>query len=237
MNNSTKYIIAASILVVGVVGVSFFSCEKEEITPNEFTPQVVQEMDADVSNTERTETDVQPQADELISPEAFINENYIFTEPEALCGKPFKKEIMNPSGKEIGTAYIFNTDKNFYVWLVVNDGFKMKSASMHLGMNAKYFPWNDDRTLAYDAFKYNIPGVKEVGRILDFKIPVHQLNNKSYVAITTEFQNPQGTWNRAWVGSKILLGEVQVPLFEYEEQKCTVNPRNPGIPDNDNPDS
>lgn len=237
MNNSMKYILATLIVLVGVVGVSFYSCEKEEITPNEYTPQVIQGLESDASNTDRAETDVDPSADELISPEAFLDESYVFTEPETLCGKAFKKEITNESGKVIGTSYVFNTDKNMYVWLVTNDGYKMKSAQMHLASDPKQFPMTSNGKPDYTKFKYSTPADKEIGRVMDFKIPLIQLNGKSFVAVTTEFQNPEGTWLRGWVGTAVLQGTVNARMFHYEEQKCTVKPNDPGAPDSDNPDA
>lgn len=237
MNNSMKYIIATIILLVGVVGISFYSCEKEEITPNEYTPQVIQGLDADASNTERAETDVRPNADERITPEAYLDENYIFVEPEMLCGKPFKKDITNESGNVIGTSYVFNTDKNMYVWLVMNDGFKMKSAQMHLASDPKKFPMTSNGKPDYTKFKYSTPADKEIGRVMDFKIPLNQLNGSSWVAVTAEFQNPAGTWLRAWVGKTVLQGEVNARIFKYEEQKCTADPSDPGTPLNDDPNS
>ena len=238
MNKSTKNMIAALILAVGVVGVSFYSCEKEEITPNEYTPQTVQEMEADASNTERSDTDVRPNAEERITPEDFLNENYVFTEPESLCGKPFKKAIINPDGKEIGTAYVFNTDKNFYVWMVVNEGYKMKSAAMHFASNPKQFPIDRRQgVLDYSKFKFSTPDSKEIGRMMDFSVAVDQLDGSSFVAATAEYQGPDGNWRRAWIGKEILDGVVQARIFKYNEQKCTVDPTHPGTPDNDNPDA
>lgn len=227
MNNSMKYILATLIILVGVVGVTFYSCEKEEITPNGFTPEIIQELDANVSNTDRIGDGVEPNAEEHISPEDFLNENYEFIEPEFLCGKAVKKEIFSESGKMIGVSYVFNTDKNLYVWLITETGYIMKSAQMHLASDPKQFPITSNGKLDYTKFKYSTPDDQETGRMIDFKIPLKQLNGSSTVAVTTEFQNPEGTWLRAWVGQTIFQGAVNTRIFRYEEQECKVGPNPP----------
>lgn len=237
MNNSMKYILVSAILLVGVVGISFYSCEKEEITPNATVePEGTREMVQDASNTIRS-TEVTPEGEELISPSDFINENYEFVESEVLCAKPLSKEIFNESGKVIGQSYVFNTDKYFYVWLVTNEGFNMKNVKLHLATNVKTLPMTDDGRPNYSLFKYGTADDKEVGRMVNFKIPVHQLNGESIVSVTTEFYGENNAWHRAWVGQTLLQGSTELRIFKYAEQKCLVEPTDPGAPDSDNPDA
>lgn len=237
MNNSMKYIIGTLILLVGVVGISFYSCEKEEITPNATAePEGTREMVQDESNTIRS-TEVTPEGVELISPSDFLNADYQFVESEALCGKAFTKDIMNESGKRIGSSYVFNTDKYFYVWLVMDQGYKMKSANLHMATDARLFPLTDDGKPDYSLFKYGIPDGKEIGRVMNFKIPVEQLNKESIVSVTAEFMNEDNNYHRAWVGTTVLEGSKDLKVFKYTEQECTVDPKDPGAPDSDNADA
>ena len=56
MNSNAKYIIIGLLLAVGIVGVSFYSCEKEEIVPNEYTPvSDPQELPIHEGNTFKTD--------------------------------------------------------------------------------------------------------------------------------------------------------------------------------------
>lgn len=238
MNNSVKYIIAAIIILVGVVGVSFYSCEKEEITPNEYTPQAeIQELDADASNTDRTSSYMNDPAGERLSPSDFFDENYVFTEPEHLCGKAHRKDMINEDGKVVGSSYVFNTDKYFYIWMVTNEGVEMNSAYMHMSANSKTFPLTNSGKPDYSKFKYSIPESKEFTRMLSFEIPVDQVLGESWVAVLAKAKNANGNWLKVWVGESILNNEVPIRLFQYKTQECVVDPKDPGAPSTDEAES
>lgn len=231
MNNSIKYTIATIILLVGVVGISFYSCEKEEITPNATAePDGVREMIQDETNTIRT-TEVSPEGEELIAASDFLDENYKFVESELFCGKYFTKDVMNEDGKVIGASYVFNTDKYFYVYLVSDNGFVMKNAMMHFASNPRSFPLTKDGKPDFTKFKYSSVNENEIGRVMNFKIPVDQLKGEAIVSVTAEFKNENNEWHRGWVGASILQGSVNLRIFDYNEQKCEVTPVGPVTPE------
>lgn len=204
--SSAIYLVISLLIVVGVISVTFYSCEKDVITPLEPTAQ----------NTVKTDN-----ADEVA-----------FKAPEDLCGKVTEKDIFNPRGTAVGRAYIFNTDKFFYVYLLANEGFEMRTAYMDLELDNLKLPLNDDGNPDFSKFKHIIKQ-EGGGRMRTFKVPVAELHDQSYVAVAGEFRkieaNETGDWFKAWVDGKEFGASLFGKVFSYTEQECTINPENPPL--------
>src|SRR5210317_747674 len=102
MKSNAIYFVLAIILGIGIVGVSFYSCEKEEITPiNERTTPVLE-------GDNNQQTGVNPG-----TPEEYIESDYL-PGVEGNCGKTYIKPLM-VRGADVGKIKVYNDEESYIV--------------------------------------------------------------------------------------------------------------------------
>jgi|GEM_PF-798439 hypothetical protein len=178
MKKNLKSILAIAVIATGVIAVSMYSCEKENIQPNDSTEEQVELKDI----------------------------NTVLPDVMSLCGKITKIPLIeNETGNDVGSAYVYNNKE--YLWVVLNTrkGFYMKKAFMDIVENEKDLPTNF-RTgmLDYEKFKYLIDA-EPASNIRTFKVPVGDARNKSIYSIMVKIRK-KGEFKYmkdAWVEGKI----------------------------------
>lgn len=178
MKKNLKSILAIAAVATGVIAVSMYSCEKENIQPNDSLEEQVVMKDI----------------------------NTVLPDAMNLCGKMTKIALVETkSGNDIGSAYVYNNRE--YLWVVLNTrkGFYMKTAHMEMVENEKDLP-TVLRTgeLNYNKFKYLIDA-EPPSNIRTFKIPMDEAKGKKIYSIMVKTRTDRETryTTEAWVEGKI----------------------------------
>lgn len=208
MKSNAKYFIAAVIVVIGVVGVSFYSCEKEEIEPNAFTPgEDPAELEANAGNTYRVEP-----AEDIDMPE--IGEN---------CGKVFTKKLMAAGNETVGNVVVYNNDDIYIVQISATRGWYFGRAYAHIAYDMAKFPLDNEGNpdyMHYD-FAEKDPAQKKV---VEFKIQLKEIKLDEFLTsiaceVTTDPERP-GKRMIAWVEGQKFGAKLPGTAFVYKKQSC-----------------
>lgn len=216
MNNSTKYIIATLIVLVGVVGISFYSCEKEEITPNETTVIPIQEMDEDNISREEGTAEVRFEVIGLIEP--YLNANYDFKALNEMCGKATEKAVSVDKYGQVGRAKIYNSNNFLNVLIVSNDAYKIEAAKLMIRPATASIPKEAD----YESFSIMTPADREPTRFAGFKIPAEDVSKDSFIAGAVKMVGADGKRFVAWIEGEVYGSTLLGKRFSYTLQECTV---------------
>lgn len=217
MNNSTKYIIATLIILVGVVGISFYSCEKEEITPNETTVIPIQEMDDDNISREEGTSPVRFEVINIREP--YFDANYEFITPNTMCGKAVRKEVTVDKYGEVGTARIFNSANFLNVLIISEEAYKIEAAKLMIRPASEAGPKEADHA----KFSIMTPADREPSRLAGFKIPIEDVKKESFISGAIKMTNAEGKKFLAWIEGEVYGSTMLGKQFSYTLQECTVD--------------
>lgn len=217
MNSSTKYIIAALIVAIGVVGISFYSCEKEEIRPNETTVVPIQEMDAE--NNFRDEGPSEVRFEILDQIENYFDASYALITPNDMCGKATRKSVSIDKYGEVGKAFVFNSANFLNVIVVSNKEYKIESAKLMIKPITAEMPKEAD----YESFSIMTPNDRVPSRFAGFKIPIEDVAKDSFIAGAIKMTGADGKQFVAWIDGEVYGSTILGHKFSYSLQECTVD--------------
>lgn len=214
MKSNAKYFIAAVLIAIGAVGVSFYSCEKEEITPNETTPMDdPTQLDADADNTIR----VEPVAD-IDMPE--VGEN---------CGKVFSKKLMAAGNETVGNVAVYNDGENYIIQIGATRGWYFGRAYAQVAFDMAKFPLDREGNPDYTHYDYAVkdPAQKKV---VEFKIALDRIELDNFmtsvaVEVTSDPERP-GKRMIAWVEGKEFGESIPGTAYVYKKQACLTTDAN-----------
>lgn len=203
MNNSAKYLIAAMIIAVGIVGVTFYSCEKEEITP----------MEATVDNTIKAndqETD---------------EEKFSFDNPQNICGEMSSNYMLSNEGKAVAKYFCYNDNDFFYMALIARKGMVINEAQLQLTTDFEKIPLDEQGNPDFKNFKHTIQGVEaSVQKV--FRIPISEVHGKTLVtgtAMVTDMMTDNNKPYRVWVAGKEFGNSLKGRVFNYTKGVCLID--------------
>lgn len=177
MKKNLKSILAIAVVATGVIAVSMYSCEKENIQPNNATEEVVEK---DITT---------------ILPDAM-----------SLCGEITKTQLVSAqSGSTIGTAFIYNNKSTLWVVLYTKKGAYMKNAYLEIAEKVSDLPVNIRKNqLMFDKFTYRIDA-EPASNVRVFKVPMKNIRNKTVFSAMVQIRtNGQNEFKeRAWIQGKI----------------------------------
>ncbi|MFZ9027908.1 MAG: hypothetical protein ACO2Z9_02770 [Crocinitomicaceae bacterium] len=216
MNNSAKYLIGTIILLVGVVGISFYSCEKEEITPNETTIQPIQEADADSQVRDAGTNEINYEVIHIREP--FLDESYELVESNEMCGKAIRKHIEVEKIGQVGRVNLFNSNNFLNVLFVSQEAYTIESVKLMVRPLSQGAPDNANP----ERFKVVTPEGREASRFAGFKIPVGDLANTSIIAGMVKLTDKDGKNYLGWIEGEVFGETVYGKQFTFTLQECTV---------------
>lgn len=216
MNNSTKYMIGTLIVLVGVIGISFYSCEKEEIAPNELTIAPIQETDAD--NTFREEGQSAIRFEMITQREDFLNTDYELILSNEICGKPSDKIITSAQIGQTGKAMIFNSENFLNILIVSQDAYVIESAKLNVRPETE--PAINEGSS--DRFSVSTPEDRTPSRFVGFKIPLEDVHKVSMISGSVTLNTKDGKRVLSWLQGEDLGTTTNGKQFTYELRDCTV---------------
>jgi len=217
MKSNAIYFVLAIILGIGIVGVSFYSCEKEEITPiSERTTPVVDVDDAQQTGVLPGET------------EEFIDTDFL-PGVEGNCGKTYVKPL-NVRGVEVGTVKFYNDEESYIVEVETNDNYELKKGFMHIAFNMNKFPLTEKGNPDYENFTYVNRNPSEEG-IMKFVVPLKFIKlDMFFTSLACEVVNvpikpdtqpePTGDVLVAWAKGRSYGDAKPGTAFIYKKQNC-----------------
>lgn len=208
MKSNAKYFIAAVLIAIGAIGVSFYSCEKEEITPNEYTPSPdPAELESDADNTMRVEA-----VEDIDMPE--VGEN---------CGKVFSKKLMAAGNETVGNVAVYNDGENYIVQIGAARGWYFGRAYAQIAYAMAKFPLDREGNPDYTHYDYaeKDPAQKKV---VEFKIPLDQIKLDNFLTsvaceVTSDPERP-GKRMIAWVEGAEFGATIPGTAYLYKKQPC-----------------
>jgi hypothetical protein len=194
MKKSTLKLVVVA-LVLGVVGValSVYSCEKQNFVPN-------------------TNNAVSASED----PSKFI------TEPGAICGEMTHRSITDANRREIGTAYIYNDTKYFYVMLAASKGFYLGNAFLQVSDKIGEIPLDSNQNADFKNFEYSITPAK-FSTMRKFRIPTAEISGYNFVSAAVQTStDPSGvpSGSIAWIEGKFYGAGKPGKVFRYTKGVC-----------------
>ncbi len=216
MKNSAKYIIGAIILSVGVVGVSFYSCEKEEITPNETTIQPIQEVDADSQVRDAGTQEIR--YDVIHIRESFLDGNFELLQTNEMCGKAIRKTVEVEKIGQVGRVNLYNSENFLNVLFVSQEAYTIESVKLMVRPSSQGAPNNANP----ERFSIVTPKDREASRFAGFKIPIEDVANTSIIAGIVKLKDKDGKNFLGWIEGEVFGETVFGKQFTYTLQECTV---------------
>ncbi len=210
MNSNAKYFIVSLLLLIGVAGVSFYSCEKEEIVPNETTPvSDPQELSSSVDNTIRTDYPNGPSL-EL---------------PENHCGE-YELHYFSLSNKEkIGKVHIYNDGKNLYFQLGYKTEYTLQKSYIHIAFDKEKIPVDKMGNPDVEKFRYQSTYNNKLKTYL-IKVPLSDIRRTGcLIAFATDIVNndDKPLKLRAWAG-EVEIGEtIKGRIMKYTVEPCLID--------------
>ena len=208
MSSNAKYFIAAVILLIGVVGVSFFSCEKEEIVPNMTTPsEDPTQLEADAGNTIRVEP-----IEDIDMPE--LGEN---------CGKVFTKKLKAAGNETVGNVIVYNDDEVYRVQISATRGWYFGRAYAQIAYDMAKFPLDRDGNPDYTHFDHAVKDPQQK-KVVEFNIPFSRIELEQFmtsiaVEVTSDPERP-GKRMIGWVEGKEYGAKQPGTAFIYKRHPC-----------------
>lgn len=210
MNSNAKYFIAGLIIVIGVIGVSFYSCEKEEILPNETSPlSDPQELVSSEDNTVRTD---HPSGLDLVA-------------PENTCGQVEQQLLYIKDNVRVGGLNVYNDGKNLYFQFGFTSAYRLQRSYIHIAFDKAKIPVDKKGNLDPEAFKYQSMYSEDAKTHL-IKIPLSDIKKSGcLIAFAVDITNSDDKplMYRAWAG-KVPFGEgVEGTIMKYTVEPCLVD--------------
>ena len=190
-----KFAFVTLIAAIILITISFYSCEKEVVTPN-----------------------VKKESNSLHEPD------FILPIPSSVCGKIQQKSIVLLNGIAIGDALIYNDNRYFYVLLTTRNEYYMKDAHMHVCENFDDIPLDNYSNPALLNYKYSIIN-KPISTVRKFRVKLNEMSGSSYISVTAEVKNmrnsPQSIkFESAWVEGRHIGSTIKGTVFHYEKGIC-----------------
>jgi hypothetical protein len=217
MKSNTIYFALTIILGIGIAGVSFYSCEKEDITPiSERTTPLVE-----VDDAQQTGTNPGP-------PEEYIDSEYL-PGVEGNCGKTFIKPL-NVRGIEVGSVKVSNDQESYIIEVESNENYKLKRGFMHIAFNMDKFPLTEKGNPDYKNFTYMNRNPSEQNT-MKFVVPLKFIKLDMFLtSLVCEVINvpikpdtqpePTGEVLMAWVKGQGYGDTKPGTAFIYKKQNC-----------------
>lgn len=208
MKSNAKYFIAAIIIAIGVVGVSFYSCEKEEIVPNETSPTLDPTvLDANPENTIRVEA-----VEDIDMPAVGQN-----------CGNVVTKRLMASGNETVGNVNIYNDEENYIIEVGAARGWYFSRAFAQIAFDMAKFPLDKEGNPDYMHFEYVVKDPAEK-KFVSFKIPLNSIEfDELLTSLAVEvYSNPERPGKKmvAWAQGKEYGDRFQGTAYPYHKQAC-----------------
>lgn len=213
MSSNAKYIIVAMILAIGTIGISFYSCEKEVITPNETTePSGTRELEETPDNSLKTGDD--------------ITDGDKFVLPQDVCGEATIQRILTSEGKPVGKAYCYNGKEFFHLMLVASEEFVIGNAYFQNVLDRNKIPLDESGNPDFKQFKHTIHD-EEFASLRTFRVPISEFSGQTLITAVGEFKakrssNPDADAKvfTAWVDGKQYGNTLFGRVFSYTKGVC-----------------
>lgn len=150
---------------VGIVSMTVYSCDKEEIMPGD------QEKRASLNENEEVDL-VDFQIPNLYE----------------ICGEVVEKPILNAKGRSIGTAYLYNDRENAHFVLKAAHGYLLKDAYLDFQAEPSLFVVGRNGEPDLTTFRYRIEG-ERASNYRVFSVPKDELRGKIFVACKTHYRS------------------------------------------------
>jgi len=216
MESNAKYFILSAVLGIGVVGVSFFSCEKDQIVPlNERTTPLITD--------DQQKTGVYPGI-----PEEFLEfQNDL--ELDENCGRTIIKPL-NVRGVKVGSIKIYNDEKSYFIEIESNKNHRLKRGFMHVAQKMSDFPLTEKGNPDYRRFTYSNRNPENKEK-MKFVVPLHFIKERFFLtSLMCEVVNvPIKPNTQPTPTGKVLLGWAKGTsygdvkpgtAFLYKKQNC-----------------
>lgn len=200
MKNTKSMIARLTVLlgitILAVLGI-LISCEKENFTP-------ISENSIDKT----AQTDLTSKELPLVD----------------ICGTMMSKKLLTDQKKEVGTAFLFNDKKFFYVHAAVNADYKVKNAYLYTGKKEE-IPLNTAGDPDFQNFNHQIVN-QGFSTVRSFKIPLEELTGKFSVALMLQILPKNETYTflklKAWAQGQIFGANngKRGMFFPYEKGVC-----------------
>ena len=141
-----------------------------------------------------------------------------------ICGTMMSKRLLTDQKKEVGTAFLFNDKRYFYVHAAVNADYKMKNAYLFTGEKQE-LPLNASGDPDFQHFQHQIVN-QGFSTVRSFKIPLKELKGKFAVALILQILPKNETYTflklKAWAeGQSFGVNNGKRGMFfPYEKGVC-----------------
>lgn len=198
---NTKSIIARLTVLFGITILAalgiLISCEKENFTPISEN-SMEKSVQSDLTSNEMPIVDV--------------------------CGTMMSKKLLTDQKKEVGTAFLFNDKRYFYVHAAVNADYKVKNAYLFTGKKEE-IPLTTAGDPDFQHFNHQIVN-QGFSTVRSFKIPLEELTGKFSVALMLQILPKNDSYNflklKAWGQGQSFGANVgkRGMFFPYEKGIC-----------------
>jgi hypothetical protein len=206
MKQRKRYLFGSAIAMVLSCGLFFFSCEKDEVLPNAYTPQA--EMQEN-NNPFKGENE----------------EKGIITELRDNCGQMVQRALITSNGAYVGKAVIYNDLENFHIKLIAGRDLAFGRAFAHIAYDKLKFPLDKRGNLWYEKFDYRNDNAKPKREVY-FKIPYENIALKQFLSSVMcevySFPNRPGPKQHAWIEGRPYGDSVEGRIFAYTTKPCRV---------------
>jgi hypothetical protein len=216
MKSNAKYFMLSAIIGIGILGISFFSCEKDEITP-------LSERTTPVVNDHQQKPGVYPSVPEesvQFQDDLVLGEN---------CGKTIVKPL-NVRGKKVGSVKIYNDEDSYFIEIESTDNYKLKRGFMHIAYKMSGFPLTEKGNPDYRRFMYSNRNPEQKDK-MKFVVPLRFIKERTFItSLVCEVINvrvkpdnqpePTGKILLAWAKGTIYGDAAPGTAFLYKKQNC-----------------
>lgn len=204
MKKRKSYLFGAAITALFICGMLFFSCEKDEIVPNQYTPTVAMEENNGTLKGQNEEKGI-------IKP---LRDN---------CGQMISRPLMTQGNINVGKAVIYNDSKYFYVKLISKEGMYIGKAYAHIAYDVNRFPLDKNGNPYFTTFDYQNLSSKPK-KELYFKIPYEKIELKQFLSsvMCEVFSLPDrpGIKGHAWIQGRPYGETMEGKIFAYSTKTC-----------------
>lgn len=204
MKKRKRYLFGTAIVGMMACGMFFFSCEKDEIVPNQFTPQAAMEENNGSFKGENEEKGTI----------TVLRDN---------CGVMISRPLVTQGGISVGKAIIYNDKVNFYVKLITKRDYYIGKAYAHIAYDVNRFPLDKKGNPYYARFDYQELNPKPKNELY-FKIPYEKIELRQFLSsvMCEVFSLPDrpGIKMHAWIQGRPYGETIEGKIFAYSTKTC-----------------